>query len=329
MQNHHLYSSLFPSSFGMLLPERTWTSDSASYRYGFNGMEQLDEISGKGNHNTTEWRELDTRLGGRWWSPDPIVKPWESPYAGFANNPIYYIDPSGLDPSCPDCGFESGRGSDNNPIVLPDAVVRPQPPITPDPPPTTTPAPSTTPTPSTPSTTNNSTTNNNKLPVSKNTLPNVALRTQAKSVSAWNVNNAVNYLNTNALPGFGKGSCSPYVPRAINAGFGGKEVVPSSPNTKLAGSAYGPSLLKAGFVIVPVKSLGSYIPIMGDIAVMNGYPGGKTCNTGIGGPCGHIQMYNGTHWVSDFVQKRPFWPGPDYEKYKPVFKIYRWEGTNP
>ena len=67
------------------------------YRFSFNGMESDDEISGRGNLNTTEFRELDTRLGGRWWSTDRIVKPWESPYAGFSNNPIYFIDPEGLD----------------------------------------------------------------------------------------------------------------------------------------------------------------------------------------------------------------------------------------
>lgn len=47
---------------------------------------------------TTEFRQYDPRVG-RWMSVDPIVKDWESPFAGFANNPIFYVDPSGLDPS--------------------------------------------------------------------------------------------------------------------------------------------------------------------------------------------------------------------------------------
>jgi hypothetical protein len=86
-------------SFGAPMPGRNFNSN--TYRYGFNsGSEKDDEITGvTGAHYTTEWRELDTRLGGRWWSPDRIVKPWESPYAGFANNPIYFSDPSGLDPT--------------------------------------------------------------------------------------------------------------------------------------------------------------------------------------------------------------------------------------
>jgi hypothetical protein len=84
----------------MPMPGRNYTS-TPSYRYGFNsGSEKDDEIYGiAGSLYTTEFRELDTRLGGRWWSPDPIVKPWESPYAGFSNNPIYFSDPMGLDPT--------------------------------------------------------------------------------------------------------------------------------------------------------------------------------------------------------------------------------------
>ncbi len=76
-------------------------STGGTYRYSYNGMEKDNEVSPTGVTGadyTTEFRELDTRLGGRWWSPDPVVKPWESPYAGFANNPIAFADPSGLDP---------------------------------------------------------------------------------------------------------------------------------------------------------------------------------------------------------------------------------------
>ncbi len=80
----------------MLMPGRSYNS--AEYRWGFNGMEKDDEVSGSGNSYTTDFRQVDPRLGGRWWSPDLVVKPWESPYAGFANNPIYFVDPIGLDP---------------------------------------------------------------------------------------------------------------------------------------------------------------------------------------------------------------------------------------
>ena len=70
------------------------------YRYGFNGMERDDEVSGGGNSYTTMFRQYDPRLG-RWLSIDPLgaLRPFESVYAGFGNNPIYYVDPSGLTPT--------------------------------------------------------------------------------------------------------------------------------------------------------------------------------------------------------------------------------------
>jgi Glycosyl hydrolase 108 len=63
-------------------------------RFSFNGQEKVDEISGAGNHNTALFWEYDTRLGRR-WNVDPVVKPYESSYATFSDNPIYLIDPNG------------------------------------------------------------------------------------------------------------------------------------------------------------------------------------------------------------------------------------------
>ncbi len=80
----------------MQMPGRTYSP--SSYGFGFNGMMKDEEVYGAGNAYTTEFRELDPRIGGRWWSTDPVVKAWESPYAGFANNPIYFKDPQGNTP---------------------------------------------------------------------------------------------------------------------------------------------------------------------------------------------------------------------------------------
>ncbi|KHG49778.1 hypothetical protein T636_A1500 [Enterobacter hormaechei subsp. xiangfangensis] len=35
-----------------------------------------------------------------------------------------------------------------------------------------------------------------------------------------------------------------------------------------------------------------------------------------------MTMYDGTQWISDFVQKSMY-PGPGYRKMQPSFKIYR------
>jgi RHS repeat-associated protein len=60
-------------------------------------MELDNEVSGTGNSYTTEFRQYDPRLG-RWKSLDPLMMmfPHMSPYVGFDNNPVYYIDPYGL-----------------------------------------------------------------------------------------------------------------------------------------------------------------------------------------------------------------------------------------
>ena len=84
------------SPFGVLLYERRFESD--SYRYGLNNFEKDDEVKGTGNHISFGGYGYDPRIGsGGRWNMDPIIKPNESPYAVFGNNPIMYIDPDGRD----------------------------------------------------------------------------------------------------------------------------------------------------------------------------------------------------------------------------------------
>lgn len=54
---------------------------------------------------------------------------------------------------------------------------------------------------------------------------------------------------------------------------------------------------------------------------MKGYPGG-TADPKTGIPYGHIQMYNGSIWISDFKQG-DFWPGKGYRKHQPHYEIFR------
>jgi hypothetical protein len=82
-------------SFGMQMPGRAYSAGSAgSYRYGFNGQEKLDDISGAGNHMAAEFWEYDGRIGRR-WNLDPNPSPGLSQYAAFNNNPLYFTDPLG------------------------------------------------------------------------------------------------------------------------------------------------------------------------------------------------------------------------------------------
>jgi len=85
--------------FGMVMPGRTFTSESC--RYGFNGMEKDgEEWTGiEGSHLDFGARIYDSRLG-RFFSIDPLSKemPQYSHYSYAANNPIYFIDEFGLVP---------------------------------------------------------------------------------------------------------------------------------------------------------------------------------------------------------------------------------------
>lgn len=62
-------------------------------------MELDNEVKDNGNSYTTEFRQYDPRLG-RWLSLDPLMAsfPHVSPYVGFADNPVLFIDPYGLSP---------------------------------------------------------------------------------------------------------------------------------------------------------------------------------------------------------------------------------------
>jgi hypothetical protein len=134
----------------------------------------------------------------------------------------------------------------------------------------------------------------------------------------WNINAAVDRLQASAWPN-STGMCAQYVREAIEAG--GVTLV-----RRVSAKDYGTSLVEAGFVSVHLSlaltspifldfSLSSDSPFKsGDVAVFagaDGIPGGEN---------GHMQMFDGTNWISDFVQSH-FSPGPAFNGVK--VKIYR------
>lgn len=76
--------------FGMLLVGRSW---SVSYRYGFNGYENVDEIFGTNTKIDFGKRIYDSRLA-KFFTIDPKSHqyPWQSPYAYYSNCPIFIKD---------------------------------------------------------------------------------------------------------------------------------------------------------------------------------------------------------------------------------------------
>ncbi|MFK5854484.1 MAG: RHS repeat-associated core domain-containing protein [Bacteroidota bacterium] len=83
-------------AFGSLMPGRQ--SNPESYRFGFNGKEMDNEVSGNGNQYDYGFRIYNPRIG-RFLSVDPLFQsyPWYTPYQFAGNKPIWAIDIDGLE----------------------------------------------------------------------------------------------------------------------------------------------------------------------------------------------------------------------------------------
>jgi len=123
--------------------------------------------------------------------------------------------------------------------------------------------------------------------------------------SKLDIEKAVQYLDDNAEEG-STSHCAKYVRLALKAGG-----VTLDPAPGLA-KDYGPALLHEGFISVPWQDC---TPVKGDVCVIQPYPRGN--------PAGHVQMFNGEIWVSDFANRNGFWPGSAYKEHKPPYAIYR------
>jgi hypothetical protein len=131
----------------------------------------------------------------------------------------------------------------------------------------------------------------------------------------WDVQKAVQHLNERAEAS-SKGYCARYVKAAISAG-GGISSWPSIVSAK----DYGPALIERGFNVIAVT--GSFMA--GDVVIIQGFkkadfPAGEIKKDH---PHGHMAMFNGQQWVSDFRQNNGYYPGGDYRKAKPTFVFYR------
>ena len=91
------WASCFPT-FGSVMNQRTYTAPSTDYKYGFNGQEKDDEVSGEGNSYVFIYRMHDSRLG-RFFSVDPLFREycWNSPYAFAENQVIMAVDLEGAE----------------------------------------------------------------------------------------------------------------------------------------------------------------------------------------------------------------------------------------
>jgi len=129
-----------------------------------------------------------------------------------------------------------------------------------------------------------------------------------KNMNGFDISLACNWITDNSYPYYIKGKCgkcAKFVRSAIDVGFGTN---PNN-NTSYTGKNgrpswawhYGDFLPKIGFKHlqhITRSDLNSYSPLPGDIAVYK--KNGSTSQPG------HICMYNGNQWVSDFKQNSVF-----------------------
>ena len=125
----------------------------------------------------------------------------------------------------------------------------------------------------------------------------------------WDKEKAIQYLNAHAnVESLGR--CAQYMRKAIEAG--GVTLIQH-------GSAkdYGSSLVLVGFYALDFDPT---VYEAGDVVIIDSFTGN---------PYGHMAMFNGEIWVSDFKQ-RELYPGPGFRRHKPSYRIYRyrilWDG---
>jgi len=137
-----------------------------------------------------------------------------------------------------------------------------------------------------------------------------------------NLANALRYLSGTALPPrpYGCGRCAFFVIEALKFGGAVYDVYADKGYAK----NFGPTLVDMGFKALDnVSKLSDYTtPMTGDVVVLDEW-------TGHSGPEGHMQMYDGTYWLSDHLQTQGFWPWtgsnlPANAATLPTFTVYRY-----
>jgi len=123
-------------------------------------------------------------------------------------------------------------------------------------------------------------------------------------VLSWDLDAAVKHLQTHALSD-SHGQCAKYPRQAVEAG--GVTLTRHE-----SAKDYGPSLETVGFAALNFCPTNGYAK--GDVAIIKAFAGH---------PHGHMMMYDGTQWISDFKQ-RTFYPGGAYRRAQPSYEVYRY-----
>ncbi|BDW93455.1 hypothetical protein MACH07_22870 [Flagellimonas marinaquae] len=301
------YTDYYPG--GMAMPNRN-LEDANAYRYGYQG--QYAEEDKETGLNAFQLRMYDPRIN-RWLSPDPYGQ-YHSPYMSMGNNWISRVDPDGgfdwkkdkngnivydSNLTAENADFMLGEGEtylgethfEGNIFYHSNGLI-------------------------------NNFDTGEFFQAFDHGLSEVVVGPGAtvhrSSIQGYDFMLAIETLNANALPKYIKekcGQCARKVREALNSGgldTSDRPIYPiDGPNSTYSAKNYSQYLPTKGFSEVSSEN---YVPMAGDIVVIQSYTGGSVH--------GHIQMYNGEEWVSDFVQN-DFWPGSGYKKNKPSYNIFR------
>jgi hypothetical protein len=106
------------------------------------------------------------------------------------------------------------------------------------------------------------------------------------------------------------GECSAHVYAALQKAYGGQIRTP-----RPSGGKFGKVMTEVGCAQISTPPV-DYNASLGDVMVIQP----TTQN-----PSGHVQVWTGKHWTSDFDQvgRSAPWPGPAYAKEKPPYAVYR------
>jgi hypothetical protein len=126
----------------------------------------------------------------------------------------------------------------------------------------------------------------------------------------YSIQAAIKHLNSNAQQR-STGHCARYVRNAIVAGGINLPHADAEDFSNILGD-----LLKSrGFMEVYGGQAASERPLVGDVAVVQPYLSPKAH--------GHIAMFNGEMWVSDFFQPRGLYPNAAYRRYHSEVRLFR------
>jgi len=126
------------------------------------------------------------------------------------------------------------------------------------------------------------------------------------ALPTWDIAKAIKYLVSHASDR-SKGLCALYVRLAVEAG--GVKI-----ERHISAKDYGSSLVKVGFKAIGQIASGF---AAGDVAIIQAIEGH---------PHGHMTMFAGSIWISDFKQQHGLYPGPLYRKLRPRYTVYRFPG---